>query len=125
MKKADWVKGKEHAKAEFWGARGVVRDFLDSLYTFALAPIKEIASFEEDIKTVKKEVTYLYLKDQDKLQKFAAQYKNNTEFFKHLESTYISDLIQEVRIKVRKTDGAVITFNELSEGEQQLLMVLS
>ena len=45
-------------------------------------------------------------------------------FFKHLESTYISDLIQEVRIKVRKTDGAIITFNELSEGEQQLLMVL-
>lgn len=124
LKKADWVKGKGHSKASFWGASGVVRNFLDSLYTYALAPIKETASFEEGIKTVKKEVTYLYLKDLDKLQEFAAQYGNNTEFFKHLESTYISDLIQEVRIKVRKTDGAIITFNELSEGEQQLLMVL-
>lgn len=124
LKRAEWVKGDKHAKAEFWGARGVVRIFLDSLYTYALAPIKETASFEEDIKTVKKEVTYLYLKDQDKLQEFAAQYGNNIEFFKHLESTYISDLIQEVRIKVRKTDGTIITFNELSEGEQQLLMVL-
>ena len=124
LKKADWVKGKEHAKSDFWGARGIVRNFLDSLYTYALAPIKETASFEEDIKTIKKEVTYLYLKDQEKLQEFAAQYGDNTEFFKHLESTYISDLIQEVRIKVRKTDGAIITFNELSEGEQQLLMVL-
>lgn len=124
LKKADWVKGKGHAKADFWGARGVVRDFLDSLYSYALAPIKENVAFEEGIKTVKKEVTYLYLKDQEKLREFAAQYGNNTEFFKHLESTYISDLIQEVRIKVRKTDGSVITFNELSEGEQQLLMVL-
>lgn len=124
LKRAEWVKGKGHAKAEFWGARGVVRDFLDSLYKYALAPIKEIESFEEGIKTVKKEVTYLYLKDQDKLQAFAEEYGDNVEFFKNLESTYISDLIEEVRIKVRKTDGTIITFNELSEGEQQLLMVL-
>ena len=43
-----------------------MRDFLDSLYSYSLAPIKEIATFEEGIKSVKKEVTYLYLKDQDK-----------------------------------------------------------
>lgn len=124
LKRAEWVKGKSHLKAEFWGARGVVRDFLDSLYHYVLAPLKEIESFEEGIKTVKKEVTYLYLKDQEKLQAFAEKYGNNVEFFKNLESTYISDLIEEVRIKVRKTDGTIITFNELSEGEQQLLMVL-
>lgn len=124
LKRAEWVKGKSHSKAEFWGARGVVRDFLDSLYEYTLAPLKEIESFEEGIKTVKKEVTYLYLKDQEKLQAFAEKYRNNVEFFKNLESTYISDLIEEVRIKVRKTDGTIITFNELSEGEQQLLMVL-
>lgn len=124
LKRADWVKGREHAKADFWGARGVVSDFLKSLYTYALAPIKETVAFEEGIKTVKKEVTYLYLKDQEKLQDFARQYGNNIEFFKHLESTYISDLIEEIRIKIRKTDGTIITFRELSEGEQQLLMVL-
>lgn len=124
LKRAEWVKGKSHLKAEFWGARGVVRDFLDSLYEYALAPLKEIESFEEGIKTVRKEVTYLYLKDQEKLQAFAEKYVNNVEFFKNLESTYISDLIEEVRIKVRKTNGTIITFNELSEGEQQLLMVL-
>lgn len=124
LRKAEWVKGKEHAKADFWGARGVVRDFLNSLYNYALAPIKEIESFEEGIKTIKKEITYLYLKDQEKLHDFAQQYGNNVDFFKQLESIYISDLIEEVRIKVRKKDGTVITFNELSEGEQQLLMVL-
>ena len=125
LKRAGWVKGKSYHKAEFWGARGVVRDFLNSLYEYALAPLKETDSFEEGIKTVKKEVTYLYLKDQEKLQAFAEKYGNNVEFFKNLESTYISDLIEEVRIKVRKTDGTIITFNELSEGEQQLLYVLS
>jgi energy-coupling factor transporter ATP-binding protein EcfA2 len=42
-----------------------------------------------------------------------------------LESTYVSELIEEVRIRVRlkKNDGSV-TFRELSEGEQQLLTVL-
>lgn len=124
LKRADWVKKKGYAKAEFWGARGVVRDFLNSLYEYALAPIKETESFEEGIKTVKKEVMYLYLKDQEKLQAFAEKYGDNVEFFKNLESTYISELIEEVRIRVRKTDGTIITFNELSEGEQQLLMVL-
>ncbi len=124
LKRAEWAKGKGHAKSDFWDARGVVRDFLDSLYEYALAPIKEIGSFEEGIKSVKKEVMYLYVKDQEKLQAFARQYGNNVDFFKQLESTYISDLIEEVRIKIRKTDGTVITFNELSEGEQQLLMVL-
>lgn len=42
-----------------------------------------------------------------------------------LESTYISDLIHEVRVKVIKENvKGHITFKELSEGEQQLLTVL-
>lgn len=47
------------------------------------------------------------------------------QFFRDLESTYVSELIEEVRIRVRlkKNDGSV-TFRELSEGEQQLLTVL-
>ena len=127
LHKAAWAKGKKGAelhKGEFWGARGVVRSFLDELYLYALAPIKEIVKIEEDFKTVNKELTYLFIKDQEKLSDFAKKYGNNVEFFKHLESTYLSDLIEEIRIKVRKTDGTVITFNELSEGEQQLLTVL-
>lgn len=124
LKKADWVQGNKYGKAEFWGARGVVRRFLDDLYSYSLAPIKETNIFEEGIRPVNKEVTYLYLKDQKQLRRFAEKYEDNVEFFKNLESTYISDLIEEVRIKVRKVDGSIITFNEFSEGEQQLLMVL-
>jgi ABC-type multidrug transport system ATPase subunit len=51
--------------------------------------------------------------------------QKSAEFFRDLESTYVSQLIDEVRIKVKlkKNDGTV-TFRELSEGEQQLLTVL-
>ncbi len=47
------------------------------------------------------------------------------EFFKALESTYISKILSEVRIRLqrRNADGS-LTFRDLSEGEQQLLMVL-
>lgn len=65
------------------------------------------------------------MKGKEKLQELAKTYTNNTALFKALESTYISKLIAEVRIKVQKknVDGS-ITFKELSEGEQQLLTVL-
>lgn len=124
LKRPDWAKKKTHEKFEFWGARGVVREFLDDLYKYALAPINEVIVYEEGLSNTKREVTYLFLKDQGKLMAFADKYQNNTEFFKFLESTYLSALIQEIRIKVKKSDGTIITFNELSEGEQQLLTVL-
>ena len=42
--------------------------------------------------------------------------------FEYLESTYISDLIDEVRINVTHRDVEEnINFTQLSEGEQQLL----
>ena len=59
------------------------------------------------------------------LKELAKKYENNAEFFKILESTYISDLIHDVRIKVKKeSSDCKLVFKELSEGEQQLLTVL-
>jgi ABC-type multidrug transport system ATPase subunit len=59
------------------------------------------------------------------LKALTSIYGSQQEFFKALESTYISQLLSEVRIKikVRNADNS-LTFRELSEGEQQLLMVL-
>ena len=130
LHKANWVKnikGNEYRKEEFWGARGEVRRFLDNLYQKALAPIKEYIKVNDGFKTINKEVIYLFIKDQKTLEEFTKNqnYKdNNVDFFKDLESIYLSDLLEEIRIKVKKTDGTIITFNELSEGEQQLLIVL-
>lgn len=46
------------------------------------------------------------------------------EFFKLLESTFMSDLIHETRIRVKVRHAGALTFRELSEGEQQLLTVV-
>jgi predicted ATP-binding protein involved in virulence len=62
------------------------------------------------------------------LHAFAAEYQDARTFFIALESTEFSELIYDVKIQVRvqatKTERVAITFHELSEGEQQLLMVL-
>ena len=124
--KPEWAKTKINAKkSEFWGSRGYVREFLDEIYKLSLAPLIESVKVPVGIKKTKTtEFIYLYLKDQKSLRELAEKYKTDTEFFKYIESTYLSDLIDEVRIKVKKTDDSVVTFNELSEGEQQLLTVL-
>lgn len=125
LKKPYWKKKKyEHRLDEFWGARGVVKDFLADLYNYTLSPIKDTVNISEGFSTKKHELIYLYIKDENKLKEFSKKYNNNIEFFKNLESTYLSDLIHDVKIKVVKSDGTKITFNELSEGEQQLITVL-
>jgi predicted ATP-binding protein involved in virulence len=45
-------------------------------------------------------------------------------FFANLEGLYLCDLVDEVRVVVRKKNGARVRFTQLSEGEQQLLTVL-
>lgn len=68
---------------------------------------------------------YLYLPGEDELKKLAAHYANTQEFFKALESTYISKILSGVRMRIQKRNAAsLLTFRDLSEGEQQLLMVL-
>lgn len=124
IKKPNWKKNNK--VLDFWGAKGVVRDFLEDLYNASMAPISTNESVRVDFrKSQKEEHLFLYISNQEKLEKIAKKYGNNAEFFKRLESTYISDLILEVRVKVKKRHvNGNITFKELSEGEQQLLTVL-
>ncbi len=109
----------------FWRAKGVVASFLDRLYAIALAPIEisrrvPVSLWNEKVLQFK----YLYVKDITALRELVGT-QRPAEFFRDLESTHVSQLIDEVRIRVRlkKNDGTV-TFRELSEGEQQLLTVL-
>lgn len=111
----------------FWYARGLVQRFLDRLMKVSLAPISIKRKSRKSIWNKNKsefEYKYLYVKDIESLRELVGTQPAN-EFFRDLESTYVSELIEEVRIRVRlkKTDGSV-TFHELSEGEQQLLTVL-
>ena len=126
LKQPYWYK-KDAADGDkrFWNAKGIVRDFLAKLYEHSLAPIRIKRREMYNIRRSRTlEYLYLYLKDIDALKELASG-KTFAEFFRDLESTHVSDLIDEVRIriKLKKNDGSV-TFRELSEGEQQLLTVL-
>lgn len=126
LKKPNWKGDKEDGDPKFWHSKGVVKEFLNDLWDASIAPIYHKDKVREGFnKHPDQEHLYLFISNEEKLKKIAKKYGTNTEFFKSLESTYISDLIQEVRVKVKKknVDGE-ITFKELSEGEQQLLTVL-
>jgi len=127
LKKPDWAKSRKASLHDiFWTAKGLVRNFLDKLWEYSIAPIYNHEEIRTDFRSYEpQDRLYLFIKDKTQLKALAENYKSNTEFFKALESTYISKLIAEVRIKVKKEniDGSV-TFKELSEGEQQLLTVL-
>ncbi|MCX8568788.1 AAA family ATPase [Aminobacter sp. MET-1] len=117
--------GSADGDPRVWNARGVVQDFLSRLYDIALAPIEvrrtvRVSPWNER----KLEFKYLFVKDIVSLRNLVGD-RSPARFFRDLESTYVSELIDEVRIRVRlkKNDGEV-TFRELSEGEQQLLTVL-
>ncbi|MCG8316474.1 MAG: AAA family ATPase [Pseudomonadales bacterium] len=109
----------------FWGAEGVVRSFLNRVHQVATAPIRNTRKDDSTFWNKKsREYVYLFIKDLKQLSQLVGDQKPR-EFFRDLESTYVSELISEVRIRVKlkKNDGSV-TFRELSEGEQQLLTVL-
>lgn len=109
----------------FWYAKGVVADFLSRLQDIALAPIDTSKSvLVSPFNNKRLEFKYLFVKDIASLRRLVGEQKP-ANFFRDLESTHVSQLIEKVRIKVRlrKNDGTV-TFGELSEGEQQLLTVL-
>jgi predicted ATPase len=111
----------------FWYARGLVQRFLDRLMKVSLAPVTVKRKLKNSIwnkNASEYEYKYLFVKDLEALRSLVGNQPAN-EFFRDLESTYVSELIEEIRIRVRlkKNDGTV-TFRELSEGEQQLLTVL-
>jgi hypothetical protein len=111
----------------FWNARGTVKDFLKEVYKVSIAPIKSEGKIRKDFinNNAPLEQLFLFVSNEDKLKQLASIYKDNVNFFKMLESTYMNDLIHEVRIRVKKVNAnGTITFRELSEGEQQLLTVL-
>jgi ABC-type transport system involved in cytochrome c biogenesis ATPase subunit len=102
-----------------------VSDFLDRLYDIALAPLeinRRVPVSLWNNTTLK--FKYLYIKDVQALQRLVGSHPP-AEFFRDLESTHVSQLIDEVRIRIRlKKNDESVTFRELSEGEQQLLTVL-
>ncbi|MBP5979543.1 MAG: AAA family ATPase [Halomonas sp.] len=113
----------------FWYARGnVVSEFLDKLWQVAWAPIEQEASKQIDFRgrTEKQKQLYLYVSNNKKLKELGELVGGPDSFFRYAEGAYIGDLIDEVRITVKKRDehGGKVSFTQLSEGELQMLTVL-
>jgi predicted ATPase/uncharacterized protein YnzC (UPF0291/DUF896 family) len=113
----------------FWYARGnVVSEFLDKLWQVAWAPIEQEATQQIDFRgrTEKQKQLYLYVPSHAKLRQLGELVGGTDSFFRYAEGAYIGDLIEEVRITVKKRDehGGAVSFTQLSEGELQMLTVL-
>ncbi|BDT73915.1 hypothetical protein os4_34680 [Comamonadaceae bacterium OS-4] len=129
LKAPYWAKSSAHSRPEgndfFWGARGNFSDFMDRLKAASLAPIRNLELTESDVRgrNQSNERLYLYLKDRESLDKIRLPYETPKLLFNHLESMYLSDLIEEIRVVGRRKDGSLVRFDQLSEGEQQLVAV--
>jgi predicted ATPase len=112
----------------FWGADGEVRDFLSRLYDAAWLPMRMERRIQTDLRSNPAvDCLYLFLPGQDSLRNVYRTYPDQYAFFTALESTHLSKVLAEVRTRVRLTPelgGAEVTYRDLSEGEQQLILVL-
>ncbi|MDX1998438.1 MAG: AAA family ATPase [Thermoanaerobaculia bacterium] len=131
LRRPPWAKDKPSpdvarlGDSRFWYARGTVKNLLRRLWDESLAPIMASARVQEDYrsKARSEEQIYLYLPSREALERIAVDYRTEASFFAALESTEISNLVRDVRVRVKRA-GASIVFSELSEGEQQLLTVV-
>ncbi|BFM21487.1 AAA family ATPase [Gilvimarinus japonicus] len=123
MRRPGWTKKVGEL---FWGARGVVRRFLDELIKYTLSPVKVTRQEDTSLtgSNLRNEFLHLFLPDVESLREFARDLSPD-ELFKMLESTLLSEIISEVSVRViTSSSEEPLTFRELSEGEQQLLTVL-
>ncbi len=124
--KPSWAKSRNRPE-DFWGAKGPVRDLLDCIHRYALAPFSRRLRVKSDFaKHETRELVYLYLPDFNALDAVAAEYEHDpVSLFQALDTMRLSGLIEDFRVRVRVSGatGAIHT-RQLSEGEQQLLTVL-
>ena len=112
IRKPSWAKSK--AKAEdFWGAKG-------DLATFLMRMLTVLNSVERDI--TENSISFNFT-TQEQLQGVWEFYGEEKSFFEYLTTLQANDLIENIEIMINK-DGKIISDNNLSEGEKQLLTIL-
>ncbi|MCK1357208.1 MULTISPECIES: AAA family ATPase [unclassified Bradyrhizobium] len=126
LKRPPW--NRKGGDPRFWNAVGEVQEFLSRLYERAMLPIRMGRRIAVDLtKNPTVENLYLFLAQPEALTEVYKSYGNQYAFFTALESTHLSKVLGEVRTRVRMTPaagGGEVTYRDLSEGEQQLLLVL-
>jgi ABC-type cobalamin/Fe3+-siderophores transport system ATPase subunit len=127
IRKPLWAKPGSKAE-DFWGATGIMRRVMERLRRYAIAPMVLEQRVSYGYRSTTEDHYYFFLPDLASLHAFAAEYEDARTLFLALESTDFSELLYDVKIQVRikskNSEELPITFHQLSEGEQQLLMVL-
>ena len=126
LNRPDW--SRRGGDRRFWGAVGEVQEFLSRLHDKAMLPLRMDRRTTVDLASNRAiENLYLFLPNSDALSDVYKLYGNQYAFFTALESMHLSKLLAEVRTRVRMVSsagGGEMTYKDLSEGEQQLLLVL-
>jgi len=112
----------------FWYDRTrFTEELLEKLWELAVAPIDDTVEQTIDFRGRVEEqaLLYLFLDSREKLLELKDHVGDSYRFFRFLEGAYIADLLDDVKLFVRhrQADG-LVTFEQLSEGELQLLTVL-
>jgi restriction endonuclease S subunit/predicted ATPase len=126
LKRPRWHRNSK--PEDFWGADGLLRPVLERLRRHSIGQMVLSQRVDDGFQESNRDHYFLLLPNKESLQALASEYADPTSFFVALESADFSSIIHEVRIRVRisttATKQTVVTFKEMSEGEQQLLMVL-
>ena len=126
LKEPPWK--RKGGDPRFWNAVGEVQEFLSRLYDKALLPLRMARRIPVDLtKNPIVKSLYLFLPSASALTDVYKSYGDQYSFFTALESMHLSKVLAEVRTRVRMSVGAGggnVTYRDLSEGEQQLLLVL-
>ena len=119
-------RGDVDVEPAMWNAAGAFLPFLRRLWGVALAPIRHEEEVARPVPRDRErtERIYLFVKDATALLGLKAPHESAKAVFGNLEALFLCDLVDEVRVVVRKRDGTRVRFTQLSEGEQQLLTVL-
>lgn len=112
LKKPSWAKPKAQAE-EFWGAKGDLAIFLTRM----------LAVLNSNARNISDDYISFNFTTQEQLQGIWELYGEEKKFFEYLTTLQANDLIKNIEIMIKK-DGEVISHNNLSEGEKQLLIIL-
>lgn len=120
---------KEPVTNPFWNVKGKIDKLLTRFYNHQIENSSEPFFYDNEGEDNRKFIKEFLMFDKIKFDVFAdeiIQYFNHPiDFFDALESTTVIDILNSINFKVQKVDiDDVIEFNQLSEGEQQLLTVL-
>jgi len=111
---------------KFWGVAGSSLDCASFLYRVSERSLKlpEEEVNEMRIDSRIKEAVVLFIDANSFVENVVEEYDNDpSEMFRHLESLYLSDLLHEITLVVRRGEDE-ISFSNLSEGEQQMIVTL-